>query len=70
MNDLCNDCVWMQRDTEMRARCYAPQLLRLRLAGILVNFERDDALEEGRSHADGTGKCGPMKLNHKRREAY
>lgn len=63
----CLDCEWMQRDSEMRRRCYSPQLRKLGVAGILINFERDDAPEEGRSHEDGTGKCGPNKLNFRKR---
>ena len=69
MIELCRDCEWMKRDTEMRARCYSPQLTKLRLAGILVNFERSHEPEPDRSHALGTGKCGPTHLNFKRREA-
>ena len=69
MSDLCRDCEWMQTDNQMRRRCYSPQLRRLGVAGILVNFERDDVAEPERSHAAGTGKCGPAKLNWRRREA-
>lgn len=64
---MCRECEWMQTDNQMRRRCYSPQLRRLRLGGILINFERDDTTEEGRIDEDGTGKCGPQKLNFKRR---
>ena len=65
----CKDCEYMQTDIEMRRRCYSPQLRKLGVAGILINFERDDAPEDGRSHEDGTGKCGPNALNKKKRVA-
>lgn len=68
MSDLCRDCEWMQTDNEMRRRCYSPQLRRLGVAGILINFERDDTPEPERSHEAGTGKCGPAKLNWRRKE--
>lgn len=65
---LCRDCAHMRRDAEMRARCYSPQLQKLKYAGMIVNFERDGEVEPDRSHADGTGKCGTQGLNFKRRE--
>lgn len=68
MTQLCADCKWMQRDNQMRSRCYSPQLTRLRLAGIIVNFERSDEPEPDRSHDLGTGKCGPNALNFISRE--
>ena len=49
----------------MNRRCYSPQLHKLRLAGIITVFERDDAPEAGRDHKAGTGKCGPAALNKK-----
>jgi hypothetical protein len=67
MTDLCTDCEWGQRDNQMRMRCYSPQLRRLGTPGIIVQFERDDAVEEDRSHDKGTGKCGPTGLNKKKR---
>lgn len=67
---LCLSCAYMRRDPEsFHIRCYSPQLIKMRLGGILVNFERDDTPEEGRSHSEGTGKCGPTALNRKPREA-
>ncbi len=68
--DLCRDCEWMKRDNDMRPRCYSPQLTRMRLAGISCVFERDDACEPERSHTMGTGKCGQMALNFRKREAF
>jgi hypothetical protein len=66
---LCRDCAFMRPDLKTwHTRCYSPQLEKLGLAGILVNFERDAEPEEGRSHANGTGKCGPLALNKKQRE--
>lgn len=65
----CKDCEYMQVDGDMRRRCYSPQLRRLGVAGILINFERSDEVEEGRSHEEGTGKCGPLGLNKKKRVA-
>lgn len=61
----CKDCEYMRVDNEMRRRCYSPQLYKLGIAGILINFERDDAPEAGRDHKSGTGKCGPAALNKK-----
>lgn len=66
----CIDCEWMQVDNAMRRRCYSPQLRRLGVAGIMINFERSDEAEEGRSHETGTGKCGPQGLNHRRRAGF
>ncbi len=68
-HNLCLSCDYMRRDqVTFHLRCYSPQLLKLRLGGILVNFERDSEPEPERSHADGTGKCGPTALNRKPRE--
>jgi hypothetical protein len=64
---LCGDCEYAIRDTEMRVRCHSPQLIKLGTPGILALFERDSHPEEGRSHKDGTGKCGPAALNKKER---
>jgi hypothetical protein len=69
MSQLCADCEWMQKDNDLRPRCYSPQLRRLGTPGIPVTFERDSIPEPDRSHADGTGKCGAQKLNWKQREA-
>lgn len=66
-DDRCRDCEWMQLDKELRPRCYSPQLRKMGLPGILINFERDDTAEEGRSHEAGNGKCGPQRLNFKKR---
>lgn len=66
-DNRCTDCEWMRRDAEMRRRCYSPQLRKLGVAGILINFERSDEVEEGRSHDAGTGKCGPMKINFRKK---
>lgn len=63
----CYDCAYLKIDNEMRRRCYSPQLYKLRTPGILINFERDDEREDGRSHDAGTGKCGAAKLNFKQR---
>lgn len=66
---LCLSCEHHQRDVKTwHIRCYSPQVIKAGLAGILVNFERDDVPEEGRSHQDGTGKCGEMALNRKAME--
>lgn len=67
MSEGCTDCEWMRRDNQMRNRCYSPQLLAWEATGILCVFETDDYVEAGRSHADGTGKCGPTLLNKKKR---
>lgn len=64
----CKDCEWMHLDNEMRRRCYSPQVRAARIAGILINFERDDAPEPDRSHQAGTGKCGPAAINKRKRE--
>ena len=68
MSDLCADCTYMRKDAELRARCYSPQLVKLRLGGILVNFERDATPEPDRSRDDGTGKCGPLRFNFKKKD--
>ena len=68
-DDRCKDCEWMQTDNQMRRRCYSPQLRKLGVPGILINFERDDVVEDDRNHEAGTGKCGTAKLNWKRRTA-
>lgn len=69
MTDLCRDCEWMKRDEAFRMRCHSPQLVKLGYAGMIVNFERADDPDAGRSHEQGTGACGPQALNFKRREA-
>lgn len=69
-DDRCTDCEWMQTDNQMRRRCYSPQLRRLGTTGIPINFERSDEIEDGRSHYAGTGKCGPSRLNWRKREGY
>lgn len=63
----CVDCAYMVRDSQMRRRCYSPQLKKLGIAGTLINFERDDTVEPGRSHEAGTGKCGSLQKNYKGR---
>lgn len=69
MSNLCLTCAYMRRDDHsFHIRCFSPQLVKMRLGGILVNFERDATPEDGRSHAEGTGKCGTQHLNYKRRE--
>lgn len=65
MTSICRDCLYMRRDLEFRERCYSPQLYAMSTPGIPCTFERDDAIEEGRSHDDGTGKCGPQGLNRR-----
>lgn len=66
---LCLSCEYHKRGVNSwHIRCYSPQVIKAGLAGILVNFERDDFPEEGRSHQDGTGKCGPNLLNRKAME--
>ena len=62
---LCHDCEYLKIDARMNRRCYSPQLQKLRLSGINAVFERDNTVEEGRSHDAGTGKCGPTALNKK-----
>lgn len=66
---LCQSCEYLKIDARMNRRCYSPQLQKMRLAGIITVFERDDATEDGRSHEEGTGKCGPNALNMKKRVA-
>lgn len=66
---LCQGCEYLKIDARMNRRCYSPQLQKLRLAGINTVFERDSTVEEGRSHEEGTGKCGPLGLNKKKRVA-
>lgn len=70
MTDICRDCEWMKRDNQMQQRCYSPQLIRVRLAGIPVNFETDPHSEPERRPEMGTGKCGPDYSNYKKREGY
>lgn len=65
----CESCAYMVRDARMRRRCYSPQIKKAGLAGILINFERDATPEPERSVEAGNGKCGPLELNYKRREA-
>lgn len=66
--DLCLSCVHMRRDAvTYHMRCYSPQLLKLRLGGILCNFERSTEPEPDRSHDLGTGKCGPDAVNREAR---
>ena len=66
---LCRSCQYMREDEKtLHLRCYSPQLVKLRLGGILVNFERSSEPEPDRSHDLGTGKCGASALNFKRRE--
>lgn len=65
---LCRDCIHMQQDEKHRFRCYSPQLIKMDLAGILCVFERDSHAETDRSHKMGTGKCGPSRLNYRKRE--
>ena len=68
MNDnRCNDCEWAQTDIKSRRRCYSPQVRKSGLSGMMINFERDDFSEPDRSHAAGTGKCGPSALNFRKR---
>jgi len=66
---LCRSCAHMRQDEKtLHLRCYSPQLVKLRLGGILCNFERSSEPEPDRSHDLGTGKCGPNLLNYKKRE--
>ena len=67
MTDLCADCEHMRRDNEFSMRCYSPQLVKMRVAGILCTFERDGHREPDRCIEAGTGKCGPTALNMQRR---
>lgn len=66
-DDRCKDCEFMQPDKQMRRRCYSPQLRKVGMAGIIINFERDDTPEDNRSAEAGTGKCGSAGRNFKRR---
>ena len=68
MSDLCADCEWMKTDTELRARCYSPQLMKMRVAGILCVFERDYHREPDRHVEAGTEKCGEKGINYSKRE--
>lgn len=63
----CEDCEFLRRDLEGRKRCYSPQLMSMKLAGIPAVFERDATREPSRDTA-GTRKCMPEGLNFKRRE--
>lgn len=66
---LCLTCQHSKRDNSTwHLRCHSPQLVKAGMAGLLVNFERDDYAEECRSHQDGTGKCGPQALNRQAME--
>ena len=69
-NHLCRSCAYMREDEKtLHLRCYSPQLIKIRLGGILVNFERSSEPEPDRSHDLGTGKCGPTAINRKAKEA-
>ena len=65
----CNDCEFMSRKKDMYQRCRSPQLVKMRLSGILCAFERDATQESGRDSPD-TRKCMPEGLNFKRRDSY
>ena len=66
---LCHDCAYVRIDEKTwHTRCYSPQLVKLRLGGIIVAFERDATIEDGRSHDDGTGKCGEIALNFRHKD--
>lgn len=66
---LCRSCQYMREDEQTwHLRCYSPQLIKLHLGGILVNFERSSEPEPDRSHDLGTGKCGNQALNYRKRE--
>jgi hypothetical protein len=64
--DLCRTCAHVRQDKHtLHLRCHSPQLKKLRLPGILVNFERSEEPEPDRSHELGTGKCGPTAINRR-----
>jgi len=69
MTDLCADCEHMRRDYEFRMRCNSPQLVKMRVAGILCTFERDGHREPDRCIEAGTEKCGEKAINYRKREA-
>ncbi len=69
LNPSCRDCAYLDRRTDERWRCRSPQLLSMRLAGILCAFERDPTFEEDRGCISPGRKCGPEGLNYKRKEA-
>jgi len=60
---LCIDCQYFDTSTDHIRRCRSPQLVAMKTPGIPCYFERDEYPEEGRSHAAGTGKCGPQAVN-------
>jgi hypothetical protein len=65
---LCRDCAHMRADADGNRFCFSPQIMKANGRGIRAVFERDSFPETERSHANGTGKCGPQALNIKRRE--
>lgn len=69
-DDSCRDCAHMHRDRDGARWCSSPQILKALGHSIRCVWERDHAPEPDRSHPAGTGKCGPMALNFKRRESY
>lgn len=67
---LCRDCEYMHPDREGGRWCSSPQALKGLGHSIRCVWERDQHVELDRSHANGTGKCGPRALNYKKREGY
>lgn len=67
-DNMCRDCEFMHPDREGGRWCSSPQILAFQGHSIRCVWERDNAPEPERSHANGTGKCGPQHLNFKRRE--
>lgn len=65
---LCRDCAHMRPDGEGGRWCFSPQIMAAQGRGTRCVFEVDEYPEDHRSHAAGTGKCGKMRLNFKRRE--
>jgi hypothetical protein len=67
-DSLCRDCAHMRPDADGGRWCYAPQIIKANGRGTRCIFERDSYPETDRSHANGTGKCGPQALNMTRKE--
>lgn len=67
---LCRDCAFMRTYDDGSRWCHSPQIHKAQNGrGTRCVFERDSFREPERNSANGTGKCGQMHLNFKRREA-
>jgi hypothetical protein len=67
---LCRECQHMRVYDDGSRWCHSPQIHAAQNGrGTRAIFERDSFPETGRDHKAGTGKCGPLHLNFKRREA-